>query len=111
MPVLKHAKKKLRQDRKRTIDNLRIKKNYKKLIKDAKEKRSPEAVSAAFSAIDKAAKKFVLHKNMAARLKSSLTKTVASDAPKAAVDKKLTKKAKAAKISSIKKASKKSAKK
>lgn len=77
MPVLKHAKKKLRQDKERTLDNLRIKKLYKKLVKEAKEKPSAESLSKAFQAIDKAAKKNVLHDNKAARLKSALTKATA----------------------------------
>ena len=74
MPVLKHAKKKLRQDKKRTTDNLKIKKTYKKLLKAAKTDRTPQAVNAAFSSIDKAAKKNVIHKNKAANLKSKLTR-------------------------------------
>ena len=57
MPVLKHAKKKLRQDKKRTADNLKIKKAYKKLLKVAKLEKTTEAISAAYQAIDKAAKK------------------------------------------------------
>lgn len=74
MPVLKHAKKKLRQDKKRTKDNLRLKETFKKMIKKAKENPTPEAMSVAYSSIDKAAKKFVIHKNKAARLKSALAK-------------------------------------
>ncbi len=110
MPVLKHAKKKLRQDHKRAVDNLRIKRTYKKLVKDARNVPSEESISAAFSAIDKAAKKQVIHKNKAARLKSSLSKVASGDAPKVVADKRLTKKAKAAKVSTLKKAAKKAAK-
>ena len=74
MPILKHAKKKLKQDKKRTIKNKKIKETYKLLVKKAKAKSSKETVSSAFSAIDKAAKKNILSKNKAAHLKSSLTK-------------------------------------
>lgn len=77
MPVLKHAKKKLRQDKRRTVDNLRIKSFYKKLIKEAKKQPTTESLRKAFQAIDKAAKKYVIHKNKAARLKSSLSKVAA----------------------------------
>jgi small subunit ribosomal protein S20 len=98
MPVLKHAKKKLRQDKKRTLDNLKMKKTFKKLIKEAKASTAPEAVNAAFSSIDKAAKKNIIHKNKAARLKSALAKVVGGTGVKLAVKaSKSSKKAKAAK--------------
>lgn len=74
MPVLKHAKKKLRQDKARTIKNKKQREQYKDLIKDAKKSPSEKAVSAAFAAIDKAAKNNLIHKNKAGRLKSSLSK-------------------------------------
>src|SRR5579872_2071776 len=76
MPILKHAKKKLKQDKKRTIKNKKIKETYKTLLKKAKEKNTPQTVGKAFSAVDKAAKKNILSKNKAARLKSSLSKNV-----------------------------------
>src|ERR1700722_17525716 len=80
MPILKHAKKKLKQDKKRTIKNRKLKDTFKSLIKKAKEEKSPKAVSLAFSAVDKAAKKNVLNKNKAAHLKSALAKHVSTDA-------------------------------
>ncbi len=76
MPVLKHAKKKLRQDKKRTADNLKIKETFKKLVKKAKANPTKEMLSEAYSSIDKAAKKHIIHKNKAARLKASLAKSV-----------------------------------
>src|SRR5258706_9809793 len=85
MPVLKHAKKKLRQDKKRTIANVKIKDTYKDLVKAAKLKKTPEALSKAFSGLDKAAKKHLMHKNKAARMKSALSKIVGGTAPKPAV--------------------------
>lgn len=84
MPILKHAKKKLKQDKVRTLRNKKVKETYKKLLKDAVENKKPESVSAAFSALDKAVKKNVLNKNKVARLKSSLAKHAASDTVKAA---------------------------
>jgi small subunit ribosomal protein S20 len=74
MPVLKHAKKKLRQDKRRTADNLRIKEGYKKAIKLARKNPTIEAISKAFSNIDKAAKQNIIHENKAARLKAALSK-------------------------------------
>lgn len=76
MPVLKHAKKKLRQDKVRTERNKKVKELYKKLIKDAKASKKAETVSKAFSSIDKAAKHHILPKNKAARMKSALAKAV-----------------------------------
>lgn len=76
MPVLKHAKKKLRQDKKRTLRNKTIRNLYKKLIKKAEATKTAEAVSAAFQQIDKAAKENIIHTNKAARLKSSLSRAI-----------------------------------
>lgn len=78
MPILKNAKKKLRQDKKRTIHNEKIKDTYKQLIKKAKAKKSTEAINAAFSSIDKAAKKNIIHQNKAARLKASISKLIST---------------------------------
>ncbi|MBI4097350.1 MAG: 30S ribosomal protein S20 [Candidatus Levybacteria bacterium] len=101
MPVLKHAKKKLRQDKKRTLRNKTIRNLYKKLIKKAHSASSGQAkekaVSAAFKQIDKAAKNHIIHDNKASHLKSALSKVVggtASNAAKAAPAKPETKKAK-----------------
>ena len=74
MPVLKHAKKKLRQDKVRTIRNKKQKEQYKDLIKAAKKQPNEKTVSAAFKGVDKAAKNNIMHENKAARLKSSLSK-------------------------------------
>jgi len=80
MPILKHAKKKLKQDKKRTIKNKKLKDAFKSLIKKAKEEKSPKAVSLAFKAVDKATKKNILNKNKAAHMKSALSKHVSTDA-------------------------------
>ncbi|SRR6266568_7103164 len=112
MPILKHAKKKLKQDKKRTIKNKKIKDTYKKLVKNAKEKSSPDTLSKAFSAVDKAAKKNIMSQNKAARLKSSLSKISSGKAPavstvkpkaKAAPKKTAAKSSKASKSSGAKK--------
>lgn len=76
MPVLKHAKKKLRQDKKRTEDNLKVKNTYKKLIKAAKVLQDADSLSSAYQAVDKAVKKNVIHKNKGARLKSQVAAAV-----------------------------------
>lgn len=74
MPVTKSAKKKLRKDIKREKQNLKLEQSLEKLIKDTKKNPSLKKVQEASSAIDKAAKKNIIHKNKASRLKSSLTK-------------------------------------
>src|SRR3989344_638448 len=107
MPVLKHAKKKLRQDKKRTLDNLKIKNTYKKLLKAARAKKSADALALAYQAIDKAAKKNIIHDNKAARLKSSLAKSVSVTGKKVTSVKKTAKAEKAAKaVKTAKKATK-----
>lgn len=104
MPILKHAKKKLKQDKKRTIKNKKIKDTFKSLLKKAKTDKQPESVSKAFSALDKATKKNILNKNRAARMKSALAKHVASDATVAAAPKKATTKKKVTKAATKAKA-------
>lgn len=74
MPVIKSAKKKLRQDKTRTQANKTVIDQVKKLIKKAKRETSEKAIILAVKSIDKAAKKHILHKNKAARLKSQLSR-------------------------------------
>lgn len=76
MPILKNAKKKLRQDKKRTTHNRKIKDTLKELVKAVKAEKTPEALSKAFSGIDKAAKHHLIHKNKAGRIKASLSKII-----------------------------------
>lgn len=99
MPIIKSAIKKLRKDKKRTILNKAKKENLKALIKKARVNKTPENLRAVFSALDKAAKVNLIHKNKAARLKSRLSKGVSSPvskitkktAPKKKVAKKIAK--------------------
>ena len=81
MPITQSAKKALRQTKRRTIRNLRRKKEYKEALKQIQrllaEKNIKEAealVPKAYKAIDKAAKSGVLKPNAAARKKSRLMK-------------------------------------
>lgn len=90
MPIIKSAIKKLRKDRNRTIFNKAKKENLKALIKKTRIEKSPANLQAVFSALDKAAKTNLIHKNKAARLKSRLSKGVSSPvgAPKKSTPKK-----------------------
>lgn len=112
MPLLKHAKKKLRQDNRREKDRRKIKELYKAMIKKAKTNPTKDSMSAAFKAIDKAAKIDIIHDNKAARLKSSLTKAVSRKEPakaeeKAVVTKKTVKTTTKSKAKTSKKSTKK----
>lgn len=80
MPIIKSAKKKLRQDVKRTRLNKKYKNAYKNIVdkvrktkpKEAKEKN--KLLSQVYSTIDKAVKKKVIHKNKGNRLKKSVAR-------------------------------------
>jgi small subunit ribosomal protein S20 len=116
MPILKHAKKKLRQERKREVHNRALKTTFKNLLKTAKKLKTPESISKAVSSVDKAAKKNLMHKNKAAHIKSDLSKltpgaATASPVKKAEVKKAPEKKAAAKKAPVKKAAPKKTAKK
>lgn len=74
MPVTKSAKKKMRVDERRRVVNMRVRRRYKKVVREARKNPTTENVKKAFSELDTAAKKHVIHKNKAARLKSRLAK-------------------------------------
>ncbi len=74
MPITKSAKGALKKDQRRQAENLKTKSAYKKAIDYFKKNISAKALSKAYTKIDRAAKKHVIHKNKAARLKSQLAK-------------------------------------
>ncbi len=74
MPIIKSAIKKLKQSLKKRDKNRGIKRHLKDIIDAFKEKPSNETFSQVASALDKAAKTNVIHKNKASRLKSRLSK-------------------------------------
>lgn len=74
MPIIKSAKKKLRQDKKKRKVNARAKAQYKKEVKKTKRVGHTGSSKSAYSKIDKAVKRGVLHKRKAARLKSQVAK-------------------------------------
>lgn len=84
MPIIQSAKKKLRQDKKRTVNNDAYRHAFKDAIRDIRRKAfhktavTAEDLTDAYSAIDKATKKHIIHPNKAARLKSRMTKLHAS---------------------------------
>lgn len=74
MPITKQAIKKLRHDRRRERDRERVRRALRKVIKEARTRPTKKTVSSAFTALDKATKKHIVHKNKAARIKSRITK-------------------------------------
>lgn len=76
MPVTKTAKRALRSSKKKEIVNKITMSNLGKAIRSAKKVKSAKAVSLAVSLADRAAKKKVIHKNKASRIKSSLLKLI-----------------------------------
>lgn len=82
MPITKSAKKALLVDRRRKAENDVTRARVKNALKGAKiavrdgNKEATGLISAAYRELDIAAKKNVIHKNKAARLKSRLTKKI-----------------------------------
>lgn len=82
MPIKQAAKKALRQTKKRSELNLKVKETYKKAIKtvskavEAGDKDLKEKLRLAQKALDKAAKRGIIKKNTAGRKLSRLAKKI-----------------------------------
>lgn len=81
MPIIKSAKKALRQNIRRRKKNVKKKaelktviKQYKKLIAAGEKNKAAEFLSQVYKKLDKAAKAKLIKKNKASRLKSRLSK-------------------------------------
>ncbi|HEY1074223.1 MAG TPA: 30S ribosomal protein S20 [Patescibacteria group bacterium] len=70
MPISASAKKSLRVGQRRALEN----KAWKMRVKNTLKKTTAETLSVAFSVLDKAAKRHVIHANKADRLKARLAK-------------------------------------
>lgn len=84
MPNTSSAKKALRQSERRRVNNLRRKRTFKAIVKDAKKlaasgnaKEAVTKLPAIYKALDKAAKTRAINKNTASRLKSRVSKFIA----------------------------------
>ncbi|MBI5449229.1 30S ribosomal protein S20 [Candidatus Gottesmanbacteria bacterium] len=77
MPITKQAEKKLRRDKKTSTKNASVRLKLRKLIKITRKSPTPKTLSAVFAALDKAAKRNIIHKNKAGRLKSRLARLLA----------------------------------
>lgn len=77
MPNLQNAKKALRVASRKRVINDRRRRTMKTSIKEVKKENTPENLSKAYQAIDKAAKRGVIKKGAADRKKSRITKALA----------------------------------
>ncbi|KKQ02186.1 MAG: 30S ribosomal protein S20 [Candidatus Roizmanbacteria bacterium GW2011_GWA2_36_23] len=80
MPIIKSAKKKVRKDKKRTVQNALYTKAYKDTLKKIRKggDNLQELLKKFYSQIDKSVKKQVIHKNKGNRLKAQVSKFVKS---------------------------------
>lgn len=110
MPIIKSAKKRVRVAQKATIRNVKTKRNLKTALKSFQAsltgKKSTDAQRKVQSALDKAAKKGVMHKNKVARKQRQLAAAAkaAGIKPAAGVKKTTVKKAAPVKKTVAKKA-------
>lgn len=74
MPVTKTAKRALRSSNRKAVVNKSIIKDLEILIRQAKKSKAADIIKKAVSLADRAAKKKVIHKNKAGRIKSALSK-------------------------------------
>jgi small subunit ribosomal protein S20 len=108
MPILKNAKKALRVAKRKAAVNRPIRSRLKTAVDSAKKNGAIEMLSNAFSAIDKAVKRNLIHRKKAARMKSQLAKNASKvDKPAAAKAPKASKAAKSTKTTAKKTTSKK----
>lgn len=74
MPIIKSAKKKLKQDRKKSKQNARYTHTLQEIMKKFKKKDKKITLNTAYAAIDRTAKKRIIHPHKAARLKSQIAR-------------------------------------
>ncbi len=119
MPIIKSAKKRVKTAQKAAVRNSKTKRTLKSAVKafhnalTGGEKKLSKELGKAQSALDKAAKKNVMHKNKVARKKSQLAKAAktAADTTKPVAKKAAPKKVAAKKPAAKKPAAKKTTKK
>ena len=90
MPQTRTAARALRKSKKRQSQNLEVKKDlrnaiktFKKLLENDKAGEAEKKLPSLYKKLDMAATKNVIHKNLAARKKSRLSKAVKKSMPKA----------------------------
>lgn len=103
MPIIKSAKKRVKQTRKATVRNAKTKRSLRTAIKEFIAKPTAASHSAAQSNLDKAAKKGLVHKNKVARKKRQLAAAAKKAGVKPVAAKKTVTKAPAKKAAPAKK--------
>lgn len=104
MPIIKSAKKRVKQTEKATIRNAKTKRSLRESIKNFVKKPTADAHNQAQSNLDKAAKKGLVHKNKVARKKRQLAAAAKKAGVKPTASKKATPVKKTAPKSTAKKA-------
>ena len=107
MPIIKSAKKRVRVAEKAAIRNSKTKRSLKGALKVFSKSTTAKSHSKAQSALDKAAKKGLVHKNKVARQKKQLAAKAKAAGVKQTVAKKTAPKKAVAKKAPAKKTSKK----
>ena len=74
MPKIRSSKKRMRQSETRTERNRAQRSQIKTAVKRGRTELTPEAVAKAVQALDRGARKGLIHRNAAARKKSRLMK-------------------------------------
>ncbi len=82
MPVTVTAKRALRSSKRKALVNTSIISKLEVAIRQAKKTKKADSIKVASSLADRAAKKKVIHKNKAARIKSSLSKLITTSKKK-----------------------------
>ena len=76
MPVTPSAEKALRRDKRKTKINKPVRTKVLSAVKKVIKSPSADSLKEAYSAVDRAAKRGVIHKNKASRIKSRLQKKI-----------------------------------
>jgi small subunit ribosomal protein S20 len=74
MPITKTAKRALRVSKRKTTDNAQFTSVFEITLRKARKSKSKKDIAEANSLADRMAKKNLIHKNKASRIKSSLSK-------------------------------------
>lgn len=82
MPVTKTAKRALRGSKKKELINKKLRAKLEVALRHAKKAGTDKTIRHAISLTDRAAKRNILHKNKASRLKSQLIKLSKATSPK-----------------------------
>ena len=74
MPITTSAKKALRVSIRKENFNRKVREKVKKAVKEFEKRLTPESLKVVYCEIDKSAKKHIIHKNKASRIKSKLAR-------------------------------------